>query len=134
MLHQNIQPEIIHIDICPKEQFIMITFRTSGTMYTVANIYGDPDTDKAALETMTRIHNTLNDIKANPNPKIIIGKDFNTTLEDRDSTVPQPKPRVANKLLQMITSLDLYDVSALISHIPRHTYYQHNNVHTFQVR
>ena len=99
-------------------------------MLTVANVYGDPDTDQAALETMTRLHNILNDIKMNFNPKIIVGGDFNTTLEERDSTGPQPKPRAANRLLQMITSLDLYDVSALISHMPRHTYYQHNHEHT----
>ena len=54
-------------------------------MLTVANVYGDPDTDQAALETMTRIHNILNDIKMNFNPKIIVGGDFNTTLEERDS-------------------------------------------------
>ena len=94
-------------------------FRTSGTIYTVTNFYGE--TDQAALETMTRIHDILNDIKTNLHPKIIIGRDLNTTLEDRDSTGPQPKPRAANRLLQMITSLDLYDVSALISHMPRHT-------------
>ena len=129
MLHPSLQPEIIQTDICPRGQFIIITFRTSGTLYTVANVYGDPDTDQAALDTMTRIHNILNDIKTNLNPKIIIGGDFNTTLEARDSTGPQPKPRAANRLLQMITSLDLYDIQALTSHMPRHTYYQHNHEH-----
>ena len=69
MLHPSLQPEIIQTDICPRGQFIIITFRTSGTLYTVANVYGDPDTDQAALDTMTRIHNISNDIKTNLNPK-----------------------------------------------------------------
>ena len=130
MLHHSLQPEIIQTDIRPRGQFIIITFKTSGTMFTVANVYGDRDTDQAALETMTRIHNILNDIKMILNTKIIIGGYFNTTLEEKDSTGPKPKTRAANRLLQMITSLDLYDVSALISHMPRHTYYQHNHEHT----
>ena len=79
MLHPSLQPEIIQTDLGPRGQFIIVTFRTSGTMYTVANVYGDPDTDQASLETMTRIHNILNDIKTNLNPKIIIGGDFNTS-------------------------------------------------------
>ena len=71
MLHPSLQPEIIQTDICPREQFIIITFRTSGTLYTVAYVCGEPDTDQAALETIKRIHNTSNDVKPNLNPKII---------------------------------------------------------------
>jgi len=51
----SLQPEIIQTDIFSRGQFIIITFRTSATLYTVANFYGD--TDQAALETMTRINN-----------------------------------------------------------------------------
>ena len=130
LLHPSLNPDIIQTDICPRGQFIIITFRTSGTIFTVANVYGDPDTDLAALDTMNRIQNILRDLKMSYNPKIILGGDFNTTLEERDSTGPQPKPRAANSLLQTITTLDLYDVSALLSHMPRHTYYQHNHEHT----
>ena len=128
--HPSLNPDIIQTDICPRGQFIIITFRTSRTIFTVANVYGDPDTDLAALDTMNRTQNILRDLKMSYNPKIILGGDFNTTLEERDSTGPQPKPRAANSLLQMITSIDLYDVSALLSHMPRHTYYQHNHEHT----
>ena len=99
-------------------------------MYITENIYGDPGNDQAALDTMTKIYNILNNIKAQCNPKIILGDDFNTTLEDRDSTGPQPKPRAANKLLHIITHMDQYDVAAHTSHLPRHTYFQHNNENT----
>ena len=120
LLHPSLNPDIIQTDICPRGQFIIITFRTSGTIFTVANVYGDPDTDLAALDTMNRTQNILRDLKMSYNPKIILGGDFNTTLEERDSTGPQPKPRAANSLLQTITTLDLYDVSAFKPYAKAH--------------
>ena len=103
MIHPSLQPEMIRTDICPWGQYIILTFRTSGTIYTTANIYGNPDTDRAALNTMTRISNILNDIKAQFNPRIILCGHSNSTLKDRDPTGPQPKSRAANKLLYIIT-------------------------------
>ena len=75
MINSSLQPEIIETNICPRGQFFILTFRASGTIHTAANIYGDPDTDQSALETMTRIYNILNDIKTQFNPRIILGGD-----------------------------------------------------------
>ena len=91
----------------------------------IANVYGDPDTDIAAHATMMRLNQKLeHTMQAHIIDHYIVAGDFNIVLQRSDSATTSRKPQAEGALLTLINNFDLFDVAALISPNPKHTYYR----------
>lgn len=75
---------------------------------------------------MKNVTNKLEDIYSRFTvDHVIIGGDFNFVMEDRDSRSTSRKPRAEAQFLTIMNTFDLYDVAALRTGHPLHTYFRH---------
>ena len=116
----------IHSHADTEGQFMINICRIDEVTYLIANIYGDPDTDNRAADTMDRLNHTIDDIKLRFNiTHEIAAGDFNLALHDHDRRTTTRKPRAEGKLSTIITT-NLWFDSALMCHDrPRHTYFRY---------
>ena len=94
--------------------------------YVIINTYGDPGTDLAALSTMSSIHNQLQHVHQNFQIQhTVMGGDFNFVLQPSDTHSTSSKPRAEAMCSSILTDFDLFDVAAILSSSPSHTYFRH---------
>ena len=126
LIHSRLSPNVLLNHPDPHGQFYINLLVIKDLTYLILNIYGSPDTDAAALATMKNVTDKLEDIYARFSvDHIIIGGDFNFVMEDRDSRSTSRKPRAEAQFLTTMNTFDLYDVAALRTATPLHTYFRH---------
>ena len=65
LCHQRTTPTHLYVHSDPEGQFIVNVVIIKNEFYVVINVYGNPDTDAAALATMTAIHDQLQHVHQN---------------------------------------------------------------------
>jgi hypothetical protein len=92
------------------------------------NVYSDPDTDRNAEITMVAVSNSMdNMVLRYPIQNIVVAGDFNFVLRESDTNSLSRKPRAAAVLNTISNTHDLYDIAAMQSVNPAHTYFRHRN-------
>jgi exonuclease III len=126
LFHQRTSPTHLYVHSNPQGKFIINVAVIKDELYAVINVYGHPDTDAAALTTMSSIHDQLQHIHQNFQIQhCIMGGDFNFVLQPSDTLSTSSKPRAEDMCPTIITALDLFDLAALTSNNPGHTYFRH---------
>ena len=126
LFHQRTSPTHLYVHCDPLGQFIINVAIIKDELYVVVNVYGNPDTDAAALTTMSSIHDQLQHIHQNFQVQhCVMGGDFNFVLQPSDTYSTSSKPRAEDMCRSIISAFDLFDVAALNSNNPRHTYFRH---------
>ena len=96
--------------------------------FLVANIYGDPCTNLNSFNIMTRFNTTIELFS------IVIdhflGVDLNFVLHSYDTRSTSSKPRAQNKFATLVNTYNIFDIAALHSNSPTHTYFRHHHKHT----
>ena len=107
-------------------QFVVNVVIIDQQTFLIMNVYGDPDTDANAALTMDRLTDAVDEIEHRFNiDHTICGGDFNLCLAATDRNSTTRKPRAEAKLSTLINTKDLFDVAALSSDAPSHTYFRH---------
>ena len=126
LIHPRISPTYLDAIEDPNAQFHIVVCIIKGENYMLINTYSDPDTDAHAEATMNRILRTMDDLKRRFTiHNIVMAGDFNFVLRDDDTTSHSRKPRAEAVCNTIIHQHDLYDVAALQSLTPVHTYFRH---------
>ena len=126
LIHPRISPTYLDAVEDPNAQFHIVVCIIKGENYMLINTYSDPDTDANAEATMSRILRTMDDLKLRFTiHNIVMAGDFNFVLSDGDTTSHSRKPRAEAVCSTIIHQHDLYDVAALQSLTPVHTYFRH---------
>ena len=125
----KVQHAYVHTD--PNGQFIVNVCIIEHQTFLMINVYGDPDTDARAVQTMSRVIQVMDDV----NQRLVvdhtvIGGDFNFCLTESDRNSTSRKPRAEGMFLTILTTYDLFDVAALCSDAPAHTYFRHRHEST----
>ena len=131
LIHPRANPIYLHEVSDPDGQFLLLVVNLGGETYLLANIYGVPDSDRAAEQSLIQVSNLMDDIAANyPIHHIIMGGDWNFVLRETDTTSGSRKPRAEAVCTTILNTHDLYDVAALQSTSPGFTYFRHHAEHT----
>ena len=131
LVHPRLSPVVLLATSDPHGQYYINLLSIKDSNYLVLNIYGCPDTDASALATMKEVTDKLEDIHTRFTiDHIIIGGDFNFVMEDRDTRSTSRKPRAEAQFLTIMNIFDLYDVAALHTATPLHTYFRHRRENT----
>ena len=126
LFHSRTTPTHLYVQRDPEGQFIINVASIKDEFYALVNVYGNPGTDVAAQETMTTVYNHLEHVHQTFQIQhCIMGGDFNFVLQPSDTHSISAKPRAEAMCRTIITSFDLFDVAALTSNNPGHTYFRH---------
>ena len=131
LVNQRNDPSYLHTVDDPNGQYHLLVVRIRGENYMLCNIYGNPDEDRNAEATMLAISNHMDNIaQLFAIQHTLLAGDFNFVLQDSDTTSVTRKPRAEAVCNTIINVHDLFDVAALQSPHPRHTYFRHHHEHT----
>ena len=131
LLHPRLNADVLHTISHPSGQFHLIVARIQGETWLLGNIYGDPGDDRAAETVMTSLSTQLDQVTQDfAIHNTVLAGDFNIVLQDSDTTTNTRKPRAEACLTTIINVHDLYDVAALNSDVPAHTYFRHRMENT----
>ena len=126
LIHPRINPTYLESIEDPQAQFHILVCVIKEENYLLINIYSDPDTDANAEATMNRVLDWMEDVKRRYMiHHTVMAGDFNYVLRDEDTTSNSRKPRAEAVCATIMTQHDLYDVAALQSLTPTHTYFRH---------
>ena len=124
-------PSYLHAVDDPNGQFHLLVVRIRGENYMLCNVYGNPDEDRNAESTMLAVSNHMDNIaQLFSIQHTLMAGDFNFVLLDSDTTSASRKPRAEAVCNTIINVHDLFDVAALQSPRPRHTYFRHRHENT----
>jgi exonuclease III len=131
LVHPRNDPTYLHTVNDPNGQFHLIVVRIRGENYLLCNIYSNPDEDRHAEATMLAISNHMDNIvQAFAIQHTLMAGDFNFVIQAADTTSSSRKPRAEAICNTIINVHDLFDVAALQSICPRHTYFRHRHENT----
>ena len=126
LLHPRLDATILHEVKDDNGQFHILVARIRSEDYMLINVYGAPDTDREAEAVMTELSRNLEQVtQAHVIHHTIMAGDFNFVLHDMDTTSHTRRPRAEAMCTTIINFHDLYDVAALQSNVPQHTYFRH---------
>ena len=128
LIHPRNDPVHLHEINDPNGQFHILVTKIRDEIYLLVNVYADPDTDRNAEVTMMAVSTGIdNMVLGYPVQHIAVAGDFNFVMRDSDTNSQSRKPRAAAVLNTIVNTHDLYDISALQSISPAHTYFRHRN-------
>ena len=131
LIHPRIDPTHLHEITDPNGQFHILVTRIKEENFLLCNTYSDPDTDLNALVTMTTISNHLDNIKQLFSIQhTLMAGDFNFVMRSTDTNSTSRKPRAEAAFRTIVEVHDLYDVAAMQSPTPAHTYFRHRREQT----
>ena len=126
LLHPRLGAHTLHEVKDNNGQYHILVSRIRSEIYMLVNVYGAPDTDREAELVMTELSRNLEQVtQTHVVQHIIIAGDFNFVLRDVDTTSHTRRPRAEAMCTTIINLYDLYDVAALQSNVPQHTYFRH---------
>ena len=126
LLHARLDAHILHEVKDNNGQFHILVARIRSEIYMLVNVYGAPDTDGEAEIVMTELSRNIEQVThTHIVQHIIMAGDFNFVLQDTDTTSHTRRPRAEAMCTTIINTYDLYDVAALQSNAPQHTYFRH---------
>ena len=127
LIHPRVDPKIIHEFKDDRGQFHVLIVSIRSESFLLVNCYIDPDTDVNAESTMKKISDIMDNAKDLFNiSHTIMGGDFNFVMRNEDTNSSTRKPRALAVMTTIEQSHDLYDIAALQSPAPRHTYFRHH--------
>ena len=131
LVHPRLNPTYLHEISDPNGQFHLLVALLQGETYLLVNVYGNPDSDRQAENTMGAIlANMDNVVAAFTIRHIVMAGDFNFVLSPTDTTSSSRKPRAEAVCSTIIETHDLYDAAALQSPTPMYTYFRHRAENT----
>ena len=119
---------IQHLDNKKDEhgQFLINVIRYGHQNLLIGNYYGNPDTDREALETAESFSTEVERMKRKFRiDEIVIGGDFNCVLHQDDTNMTRSKPRTEARWAQIVEDQDLFDVQPILHRTVKHTYFRH---------
>ena len=130
-IHPRNDPSYLHTVNDPNGQFHLLVVRIRSENYLLCNIYGDPDNDRHSEAVMISVSNHMDNIvQLFSVQHTVMAGDFNFVLQDSDTTSGSRKPRTEAVCNTILNVHDLFDVAALQSPRPRHTYFRHRQENT----
>ena len=126
LVHPRVDPVHLQEISDPNGQFHILVSRMYGETYLLVNIYGNPDEDRHAEATLVDILRHMDQASITfVIQHIVMAGDFNFVLLPSDSFSTTRKPRAEAVCTTIINLHNLYDVAALQSPNPVHTYFRH---------
>ena len=130
LLHPRLGAKILH-EISDNGQFHILVTSIKSEIYMLVNIYGSPANDTEANEVMTSLLRNIEQARQSfVIQHTIMAGDFNFVLNDSDTTSHTRKPGAEATCTTIINTFDLFDVAALQSNMPQHTYFRHRRERT----
>ena len=119
-----------HVETVEDEQgqFLINVVKIQDCMWFIVNMYGDPDTDEASQRTILRFEDKFEEMERKyVADRVVIGGDFNYTLDPRDSNSTSRKRHAEAQWKTFIEERELYDPEDMVGNNARHTYFRHND-------
>ena len=126
LIHPRVNAEPLNTVSHPAGQFHILIARIQSEIWAIINVYGEPGDDRPSEEVMLALNGHMDQLFQDyPIQNTVMAGDFNLVLQASDTTTQTRKPRAEAVLSTIVNVHDLYDVAAIQSPVPAHTYFRH---------